>query len=71
MVNGGDGVGADQLAAGDLYGLEKIGLVFQGRFEQVGDAFGVGVRGEEVAFCRQVATQAFIVFDDAVMDDGD
>jgi hypothetical protein len=26
MVNDGNGVGADQLAAGDLYGLEKIGF---------------------------------------------
>ena len=37
----------------------------------MGDAFGVGVRGEDVALGGQVAAQALIVFDDAVVDDGD
>jgi hypothetical protein len=71
MVNDGYGVGADQLAAGDLYGLEKIGFALQGGFEQMGDAFGVGIGGKDVALGAQIAAQAFVVLDDAVMDDGD
>ena len=34
-------------------------------------AFGVGLGGEDVALTAQFAAQAFVVFDDAVMDDGD
>jgi hypothetical protein len=37
----------------------------------MGDAFGVGIGGKDVALGRQVAAQAFVVFDDAVMNDRD
>ena len=39
--------------------------------EQLGCDFGIGLRGEMVAFGLQVETQLGGVFDDAVMDDGD
>ena len=71
VVDDGDGVGADQAAAGDLHGLEEIGFLLECGFDQVGDAFGVGVGGEDVALGGQFAAQAFIVLDDAVVDDGD
>ena len=71
MVDDGDGVGADQLPAGDLHRLEEVGFSFEAGLDQVGDAFGIGVGGEDVAAGAQVGAQAFVVFDDAVVDDGD
>ena len=71
LVDDGDREGADQAAAGDLHGREQIGLVLQRGLDQVGDAFGVGIGGEDVAQRAQFAAQAFVILDDAVMDDGD
>ena len=71
VVDDCDGVGADQLPAGDLHRLEEVGFSFEAGLDQVSDAFGVGVGGEDVAAGTQVGAQAFVVFDDAVVDDGD
>jgi hypothetical protein len=71
VVDDGDGVGADQSLAGELHRLEEIRFVLERGLDQVGDAFGVGVRGEDVALGSQFAAQAFVVLDDAVVDDGD
>ena len=71
VVDDSDGVGADQLPAGNLHRLEEVWFGFEAGLDQVGDAFGVGVGGEDVAAGAQVGTQAFVVLDDAVVDDGD
>ena len=71
MVDDGDGVGADQSAAGEADGGEQVGFGLERGFDEVGDAFGVGVGGEDVALGGQFAAQAFVVLDDAVVDDGD
>ncbi len=52
VVDDGDGVGADQAAAGDPDGGEQVGFALERGFDQVADAFGVGVGGEDVALGR-------------------
>jgi hypothetical protein len=71
VVDDGDGVGADQLAAGEADGGEQVGFGLERGFDEVGDAFGVGVGGEDVALGGQFAAQAFVVLDDAVVDNRD
>src|SRR5437660_11535393 len=39
--------------------------------DQMRDHFGIGLRAEDVALRLQLLTQRFVVFDDAVVDDGD
>ena len=59
------------MAAGEADGGEQVGFALERRFDQVGDAFGVGVGGEDVALGGEFAAQGFVVLDDAVVDDGD
>ncbi|MNL00974.1 hypothetical protein D3C87_1214260 [compost metagenome] len=56
-----------QFFNGCLEGHGQVTQVFELVVEQVGDDFGVGVRGEHVTQGFELLTQSFVVFDDAVV----
>ncbi len=70
MVDDGDGVGTDQALAGEANGREQVRFAPQDGLHQVGDALGVGIGGEDIALGAQFAAQGFVIFDDAVVHDG-
>src|SRR5690606_9546937 len=70
LVNHAQGVGAVQFGQGGTEGAEQVLLLFVVVRQQVGDHFGVGVGGEDVAEVDQLFAQDAVVFDDAVMHDG-
>ena len=63
----GQTVGTVQLFDRGLEGGGQVAVVLELVVEQVGDHFGVGVRGEDVAQALELFTQHFMVFDDAVV----
>jgi hypothetical protein len=60
-------VGAVQFLDRGLEGGGQVTVVLELVVEQVGDDFGVGVRGKDVAQALELFTQGFVVFDDAVV----
>ncbi len=67
----GEGVGAFEAAegfGGGLQGREATGEVI---IEELGDGFGIGFGGEDLAGGFEFGAERQVVFDDAVMDDGD
>src|SRR5690606_19520311 len=63
-------VGAVQFCQGAAKGAQQVGLLLVVVGQQVGDHFGVGFRGEGVAEFGQPFAQGAVVFNDAVVDDG-
>ena len=63
----GQAVGAMQFLDRGLEGGGQVAVILELVVEQVGDHFGVGVRGEDVAQALELFTQHFMVFDDAVV----
>src|SRR5947208_5721698 len=55
------------------YGSKQIAVrrAMPLRVDQMRDYFGVGLRAKDIALRLQSLTQRFVVFDDAVVDDGD
>ncbi len=70
MVDDGNCVGANELAAGDLYGAKQVRFAPKGQVDQVGNGFRVGVGGKNIALGGELLAQAFVIFDDAVVNDG-
>ena len=68
-MHAGDAVGAPQVGYRRFYGLEKVALVELGY--KVGNDLGVGFAFEMAALLFQHGTQGAVVFDDAVVHDGD
>ena len=66
----GQAIGAVQFLDRGLEGGGQVAVVLELVIEQVGDDFGVGVRGEHVAQAFQLFAQHFVVFDDAVVHHG-
>ena len=52
-----------------LHGVEQVALVI--KIDQMADDFGIRLADERVAATLQFSAQRFVVFDDAVVDDGD
>src|SRR5690606_30424547 len=70
LVDHAQGVGAVQFSQGGTESAQQVGLFLVVVGQQVGDHFGVGFRGEGVAEVGELLAQCTVVFDDAVMDDG-
>ena len=62
-------VGALELGDSGADGFEQAGLRLEVIMDPVGDALGVGIRGEAVAELLQLVAQFLVVLDDAVVDD--
>lgn len=60
-------IGTVQFLDGGLEGDGQVHQVLELVVEQMGDDFGVGVRGEHIAERLELFTQGFVVFDDAVV----
>jgi hypothetical protein len=69
LVHGDEGVVALELRTGGADGADEAAVVEHPH--EVGDDFGVGLRGEALAVGDQPAAQLRVVLDDAVEDDGD
>ena len=67
----GDGIGAAQAGGGFAHGAQQVVMLAVVAVDEVGDGFGVGVGGEGVARRLQFVADFLVVFDDAVVDDGD
>ena len=68
----GNGVGADDLLEGELYGGAEVDAVgVTDVFDEVDDDFGVGVAAEGVAFAFEFETEDGVVLDDAVVYEGE
>ena len=63
-------VRAFELGHGGAHGLEQVFLRGEMKVHAMRDHFGVGFRGERVAGLLQLLAQLFVIFDDAVVDDG-
>ena len=63
----GQAIGAVQFLDRGLEGDGQVAVVLELVVEQVGDDFGVGVRGEHIAQALELLAQHFVVFDDAVV----
>src|SRR5690606_18552368 len=70
LVNDAKRVSAMQLAEGGAEGAQQVGLLLIVVGQQVGDHFGIGFGSKDVAEICELFTQGAVVFDDAVMDDG-
>jgi hypothetical protein len=68
---GHDRVGPRELEHRAPHGLGEVARVADEFLDQVGDAFGVGVRHEPVAVLLQPGPEVVEVLDDAVVDHGD
>jgi len=64
------GVGAGEFLHGELHGAQQVGGGFVFLVDLVDDDLGVGVGGEGVADLFLLPAQLLVVFDDAVVDDG-
>ena len=64
-----DRVSADQTFNGLLYGFKQIAVIQM--IDQMRDHFGVGLAFENIAQRFQFCAQFFVVFDNAVMHEGD
>lgn len=72
LVDDGNDVGAHEALGGQADGLVEVqGGLLLGGLDEVGDGFGVGFRGEVVALALEIGPEGFVVFDDAVVEDGD
>ena len=69
LVQHGNGVGPAQFGAGGFDGLEQVAVVQA--IDQVADDFGVRLAGKHIALGLQLAAQFLVVFDDAVVYQGD
>jgi hypothetical protein len=65
----GNGVGAAQAGQGALHGVQQVAVVQA--VHEVRDDFGVGLAVEDVAALPQFRPQFVVVFDDAVVHQGD
>ncbi len=63
----GQAIGAVQFLDGGLESNRQVAEVLELVVQQVGDDFGVGVRGEHIAQALELFAQHFVVFDDAVV----
>src|SRR5690606_3760278 len=70
LVDDAQGVGAMQFRQGAAEGAQQIRFLLIVVGQQVGDYFCVRFRGEAVTEVGQLFTQDAVVFDDAVMHDG-
>src|SRR5690606_4031862 len=70
FMDDAEGVSAMQLSQGTAEGAEQVRFLLVVVGQQVGDYFGVSFRGEVVAQLLELLTQLVVVFDDAVVDDG-
>jgi hypothetical protein len=64
----GDRIGAGQALDGQLHGLEQVAAVHM--VDQMSDDFGVGLAFENIAGACQLGAQFIMVFNDAVMYQG-
>ncbi len=68
-------VGADDFFERQTHGFGQGGAVAGERFiivaNEVREDFGVGLRGESVAFGQQPNLELLMIFDDAVVDEGE
>ncbi len=71
FAHDGQRVGALQFGKRRADGIEEIGNGLQLPFDEVRDDFGVGIGSEDIAFGLQCIAQGFMVFNDAVMHDGE
>ena len=71
-VDDGDAVGADNFFEGvaDGFGEVAVGLFIMVA-DEVGEDFGVGLGGELVALGDEAVFEELMVFDDAVVDEGE
>ena len=60
-----------QFAHGGLHGFEQHRLRLQVEVDAMGNHFSIGFRSEHVAQGLQFGAQLFVVFNDAVVHDGD
>ena len=67
----GDGIRSAQAGGGVAHGTQQVVMLAVVAVDEVGDGFGVGVGGEGVARRAQFVADFLVVFDDAVVDDGD
>ena len=68
FLQDGDGIGADDILQGTLYGGEEVAFVlFLGVFDELHQHFRVGIAAEVVSLLLQFCAQGFIVFYDAVV----
>ena len=63
-----DGVGTTQLATGGAHRGKQIALVE--RIHQVNHHLGIGLAGKHVALLAELGAQGFVVFNDAVVHQG-
>src|SRR5690606_14063661 len=68
FADDGDRVRAGDFTEGGLHGCFKIALVQLA--DEVGEDFRVGFGSEDVAFFDEVGLQGGVIFDDAVVDQG-
>lgn len=71
LLQDGDGVGADEAAGGVLHGVEQIRAVLERLVNEVGNDFGVCVRAELIAAGLEFGFELGVVFDNAVVHDGE
>ena len=67
----GDGINTFELLAGLRHRRKKVRRGLGQMHDEMHDDFGVGVGRKNIAMREQHFTQRDIVFDDAVMHDGD
>ncbi len=67
----GNGKRACQLDYGCTGGGKNVRGFLQMFMDQMGNDFGIGIRGERVSRCAKPVAYRFVVFDDAVMHHGD
>jgi hypothetical protein len=67
----GDGVGAAEAQQGAAHGLEERLTAVAGHVHEVGDNLGVGVAAKLAAQGPQLGLELDVVFDDAIVHDGD
>src|SRR5690606_23595722 len=70
LMDNAQRIGAVQFCQGGTEGAEQVLLLLVVVRQQVGDYFGVGVGGEDVAEVGQLFAQDAVVLNDAVMHDG-
>src|SRR5690606_17092962 len=70
FMDDAEGVSAMQLSQGTAEGAEQVRFLLVVVGQQVGDYFGVSFRGEGIAELDESFAQLVVIFDDAVVDDG-